>query len=98
MAKVELKNELPQDQQERKRLSKTIEEMVEVMLQLQDLKEALKDIVDSEKEIHQYKPTMLKLYAKLEYDKRYKAEKERKSLEEKVEKLNELDILMGRSE
>jgi len=45
MAKVELKNELPQDQQERKRLSKTIEEMVEVMLQLQDLKEALKDIV-----------------------------------------------------
>lgn len=98
MAKVELKNELPQDQQERKRLSKTIEEMVEVMLQLQDLKEALKDIVDSEKEIHQYKPSMLKFYAKLEFDKRYKAEKERKSLEDKVEKLNELDILMGRSE
>jgi plasmid rolling circle replication initiator protein Rep len=68
------------------------------MLQLQDLKEALKDIVDSEKEIHQYKPTMLKFYAKLEFDKRYKAEKKRKSLEEKVEKLNELDILMGRSE
>lgn len=98
MAKVELIDSLPNDPTERKRLSKTIDEMVEVMLQQQDLKESLKDIVDSEKEIHQYKPSMLKFYAKLEFDKRYKAEKERKSLEDKVEKLNELDILMGRSE
>lgn len=96
MAKVELIDTLPSDQTERNRLSKTINEMVEVMLQQQDLKETLKDILDAEKELHQYKPSMIKFYAKLEFDKQYKAEKERKSLEDKVEKLAELDLLMGR--
>lgn len=98
MAKVEMIDSLPNDTAERKRLSKTINEMVELMLQQQDLKESLKDIVDSEKELHQYKPSMLKFYAKLEFDRQHKAEKERKALEDKVEKLNELDILMGHGE
>jgi len=98
MAKVELIDNLPSDINERKRLSKTIDELVELMLKLEDTKEYIKGILETEKETHHYKPSMLKFYAKLEFDKQYKAEKERKALEEKVEKMAELDILMGRSE
>lgn len=101
MAKVEkvaLVDHLPSDPVERKRLNKTLDELVELMLQQQDLKESIKDIVDAEKEMHNYKPSMIKFYAKLEFDKQHKAEKERKALEDKLEKVNELDILRGRSE
>ena len=96
--KVTLIDSLPSDPVERKRFNKTLDDLVELMLQQQDLKESIKDIVDAEKELHLYKPSMVKFYAKLEFDKQHKAEKERKALEDKLEKLTEFDILRGRSE
>lgn len=42
-SKVELFTSLPSDTAERDRLRKTIEELVELQLQIKDLKDAIKD-------------------------------------------------------
>lgn len=92
----ELINELPSNMAERSRLKNVINEIVESMLRQQYEKDAQKTIMDLEKEDNKYNPKLLKFYAKMEYDIRYKAEKARKSLEDQADKLEELDILMGR--
>lgn len=97
MAKVELKNTLPSDASERKRLQGVINELVDSMMRETDEKETQKTIVAVEKEDKDYCPKFIKYLAKMEFDNRYAAEKARRALEEKVEQLSELDILMGRS-
>lgn len=97
MSKVELKNTIPSDTQERKRLQGTINELVDSMMREVDEKETQKTIVTVEKEDRDYCPKFIKYLAKMEFDNRYAAEKARRALEEKVEQLSELDILMGRS-
>lgn len=88
---------IPSDTQERKRLQGVINELVDSMMREMDEKETQKTIVTVEKEDKDYCPKFIKYLAKMEFDNRYAAEKARRALEEKVEQLNDLDILMGRS-
>jgi len=49
MAKVEFITVLPSDTVERKRLSKVIDELIEIEQQIKDLKDAKKSIIQVEK-------------------------------------------------
>ncbi|UNY40443.1 hypothetical protein KLEP7_gp153 [Pseudaeromonas phage vB_PpeM_ KLEP7] len=96
MTKINLIEELPNDPIERERLKDVINSLVESMLRVQDEKDSQKTALDIERNDYSYNPKLLKFYAKMEYDIRYKAEKARKLLEDQADKLGELDILMGR--
>ncbi|EMB7054199.1 hypothetical protein VAG18_002891 [Escherichia coli] len=95
--KIELKTSLPSDVAERERLRKTIEELVDLQLQIKDLKEAIKDIVTVEKQDHSYSPKFIKSLVATEFDRRYEAEKRRAKIEEEVEHMTEADILFKRT-
>lgn len=95
MAKVELKTALPTDPQERKRLAKVMDELIEIEQSIKDLKEAKKSIIQVEKEDHEYSPKMINKYLKLEYSRRKDAEKVQADLEDSLEKDAELKILFG---
>lgn len=96
-SKVELFTSLPSDTAERDRLRKTIEELVELQLQIKDLKDAIKDIILVEKQDHLYSPKFIKSLVATELDIRYEAEKRRAKIEEEVEHMSEADILFKRS-
>lgn len=95
--KIELKTSLPSDVAERERLRKTIEELVDLQLQIKDLKEAIKDIVTVEKQDHSYSPKFIKSLVAAEFDRRYEAEKRRAKIEEEVGHMTEADILFKRT-
>lgn len=95
MAKIELKNELPQDQQERKRLKGVVQEAVDIMLQISSLKEQLKDVYVVEKEDHNYSPKFLKGLVAISYADQYDSKKKREKIETDQEMLVSLDILMN---
>lgn len=96
MAKKDLITTIPSDIEARKRLSKTINEAVELRIKIKDNQESLRDLIAVEKEDRDFCPKFLKTLIDGEFDKQYAAEKARRQLEDKVEQLNELDILMGR--
>lgn len=98
MAKQDLIKELPSNIQERERIGRVLEEVLELTQQIKDLQEFLKTIYQVEKEDHGYDPKMLKSYVKLEFSRRKDAEKVQANLEEMLERDNELNILFGRSE
>lgn len=96
MAKKDLIATIPSDIEARKRLSQTVNEAVKLRIDIKDKQEQLRDIVAIEKEDRDYCPKFLKTLIDGEFDKQYTAEKARRKLEDKIEQLNELDILMGR--
>ena len=98
MAKQELIKELPSNIQERERIGRVLEEVLELTQQIKDLQEFLKTIYQVEKEDHGYDPKMLKSYVKLEFSRRRDAQKMQANLEEMLERDNELNILFGRCE
>lgn len=95
--KVELFTSLPADPAEREHLRKTVEELVDLQLKIKDMKEAMKDIVEVEKEDHLISPKFLKSLVAIEFDKRYESEKRRAKLEAEVDAMEETDILFKRS-
>lgn len=86
------------DPKERARLRKSVEEAAKILLQIDDLKQALKDISDVEQQDHSYAKKFTKTLIALEYDTQYANRKKRGALIENVEQLAELDILMGRKD
>ena len=98
MAKQDLIKELPSNIEERERIGRVLEEVLELTQQIKDLQEFLKTIYQVEKEDHMYDPKMLKSYVKLEFSRRRDAQKMQANLEEMLERDNELNILFGRCE
>ena len=98
MAKQDLIKELPSNIEERERIGRVLEEVLELTQQIKDLQEFLKTIYQVEKEDHMYDPKMLKSYVKLEFSRRRDAQKVQANLEEMLERDNELNILFGRCE
>lgn len=96
MAKQELIKTLPSDLETRKRLAKIVQEGVECVRLQKDATQNLKDILSVTKEDLNIDPKFLRTLIDGEYDKQDAAEKKRAALEDKIEQLNELDILMGR--
>lgn len=97
MAKKDLITTIPSDIEARKRLSKTVSEAVKLRIDIKDMQESLRDLIKVEKDDRDFCPKFLKTLIDGEFDKQYAAEKARRNLEGKIEQLNELDILMGRS-
>lgn len=97
MAKQELLNTLPSDENARKRLANIVQEGVDAIRRQKDAAEDLKNILAITKEDLLVDPKFLKTLINFEYDKQDAAEKKRAELDAKFEQLNELDILMGRS-
>lgn len=95
--KVELITSIPSDQDARKRLAKTVTEIVDLKRQIADLNEQIKDIRKVEKDDHGISPKFLNSLAKREYDVRFEAEKKSAALDDELEVFNEADILFGRS-
>lgn len=95
--KIDLINYLPSDPVSRERLKDSVNEAVGLLLQIRDAQEELKDIRSVEKETHHIDPKFLNTLIAAEFDHQYKASKGRKGLEEKLEQMNENDILFGRS-
>lgn len=96
MAKKDLIATIPSDIDARKRLSQTVNEAVKLRIEIKDKQEQLRDLIAVEKEDRDFCPKFLKTLIDGEFDKQYTAEKARRKLEDKIEQLNELDILMGR--
>jgi hypothetical protein len=84
---------LPSDQAERKRLYKVVLELVNLKLREEDIKGQIRDIYSVEKEDHATDPKMLKFFVDIEYDYLYNSSKKAADIEEKAERLSELDIL-----
>lgn len=98
MAKQELLTTIPSDPEARKALSKLISAGAEVIKEIKGAQEDLKAVISNAKESLGYDPKFIKTLIDFEYDKQQAAEKKRAELEAKVERVNELDILMGRSD
>lgn len=98
MAKQELITTIPSDTNARERLAQTVKAGVQVMKDIKGAQEDLKTVVARAKEDQGIDPKFLKTLINFEYDNQAAAEKKRAELEQKVEQVNELDILMGRSE
>lgn len=96
-SKIELLKTLPSDVEARKRLANIIQEGVEAIRRQKDAAQDLKDILAITKEDLNIDPKYLRTLINGEYDKQDAAEKKRAELEDKIEQLNELDLLMGRS-
>lgn len=96
MAKKELIKSLPSDIETRKRLANIVLEGVDAMRRQKDAAQDLKDILAITKEDLSIDPKFLRTLIDGEYDKQEAAEKKRAALEDKIEQLNELDLLMGR--
>jgi len=97
MAKIDLIKTLPSDIETRKKLASIVEEGVSVVRRQKDASEELKDILTVTKEDLSIDPKFLRTLIDYEFDKQEAAEKKRAALEDKLEQLNELDILMGRA-
>lgn len=89
---------LPSDPAERKRLKGVIEELVNAQVQLDAAKDLIKSILDTEKETHGYDLGFIKDLATFDYDYNYNEQKKIQAAETKAERIEELNILMGRSE
>lgn len=96
MAKQELIKTLPSDEATRKRLANIVKEGVDAVRRQKDAGEDLKTILSVTKEDLSIDPKFLRTLIDGEYDKQDAAEKKRAALEDKIEQLNDLDILMGR--
>ena len=97
MAKQEKIKTLPSDPAERKRLKGVISEYVDARVQEDAAKDLIASIKETEKE-KGYDPTFIKALADLEYDYLYNEKKKIQAAEEKVERISELGILMGRED
>lgn len=97
MAKQDLVTNIPSDTEARKRLAAVVQEAVKLQLEIKDKKDQLKDIFTTEKEDRNISPAFLKTLVDGEFDVQYAAQKKRAALEDKMEQLEELEILMGRS-
>lgn len=95
--KVALITSMPSDPVSRDRLKKSRDEAVEILRQIADLKNDLKDIRDTEKQTHNIAPKYFNSLVKREYDVQYGAEKKTASLEAEQEAFVESDILSGRA-
>lgn len=95
--KIELIKTLPSDIETRKRLANIVQEGVDAVRRQKDAAQDLKDILAVTKEDLNIDPKFLRTLIDGEYDKQDAAEKKRAALEDKMEQLNDLDILMGRS-
>jgi len=98
MAKQDLISSIPSDLAARSRLAETVKAGVQVRKDIKGAQEDLKTEVTRAKEDQGIDPKFLKTLIDFEYDNQVAAEKKRAALEDKVEQVNELDILMGRSE
>lgn len=96
--KVERIKNIPSDETARNRLRGSVQEAVDILLQIDALKEQYKDIVTVEKEDHMMDPKFFKELVKVRFADEYKSRKARKDIEEKAELIEELDILMGKAE
>lgn len=95
--KVELITFLPSDPVSRDRLKKSVLEAVEAKLSIRQSQEDLKDIRETEKTTHGISPKFFNSLVAAEFDYQYKANKDRKGLEERLEQMTETDVLFGRS-
>jgi len=86
---------LPSDPAERKRLKGVVSELVDAQVQLDAAKDLISSIKETEKE-KGYDPKFLQELATFEYDYLYNEQKKIQTAEEKVERISELGILMGR--
>lgn len=98
MAKQDLISTIPSDPAARKKLADTVKAGVQVLKDIKGAQEDLKTVVTRAKEDQAIDPKFLKTLIKFEYDSEVTAEKKRAELSAQVEQVNELDILMGRSE
>ena len=94
--KIELIKTLPSDLAVRNRMANIVQEGVDALRRQKDAGADLKNILTITKEDLGICPKFLRTLIDGEYDKQDAAEKKRAALDEKVEQLNELDILMGR--
>lgn len=85
---------LPSDLAERKRLKGVVSELVDAQVQMDAAKDLISSIKETEKE-KGYDPKFIKELGDLCYDKLYNEKKKIIAAEEKVERISELDILMG---
>jgi hypothetical protein len=92
--KVELINTMPSDPVQRERLRKSVQEAVDILLQMSALKEEFKNIVSIEKEAYHIDPKFFKTTTKIAYTDQFEAKKERIKIEQNAEMLAEVDILM----
>lgn len=87
---------LPTEISERKRIKGVISELVDAQIRLDAEKDLIKGIYEVEKEKHGYDPKFIKALAEFEYDFNYNEQKKIHVAEEKVERITELNVLMGR--
>lgn len=98
MSKQDLINTIPSDEVARKKLVNTVNAAVQLMKDIKGSQEDLKTVIAVAKEDQNIDPKFLKTLVKFEFDTQVTAEKKRAELEAQVEQVNELDILMGRSD
>lgn len=96
--KVERIKNIPSDEVARNRLRGSVREAVDILLQIDALKEQYKDIVTVEKEDHLIDSKFFKNLVAVRFADEYKSRKARKEIEERAEMIEELDILMGKVE
>ena len=95
--RIELITSLPSDPVSRDRLKASVNEDVDLLRKIADLKQQRKDIRETEKNTHNISPKFFNALSKRENDVRFEAEKKTAALDAEQEAFNEADILFGRS-
>lgn len=92
--KQDLKNTIPFDPVEKKRLQTSLQEAVKMLVEIDDIKSYIKDVIETEKLDHGYDPKAIKGWINTEYN----VEKAKKKLTELTETVSQADQLFGRKE
>lgn len=94
--KVELTTTIPSDPVERARVYSQVQRITDLMLQIESLKDQISIIVDDEKEKN-YKPSVVRKWAKILYDRLYGNGNVVKALEEGPDMVSDVEILSNSS-